>query len=328
VSAVPADAPRIASIDVGSNGMRIEIAAVRPDGTRRRLAYERMAVRLGEDAFARGAIGDETMAATVWAFRHFRTLLDAFRADHVRAVATSAAREARNAPALVARIRETTGIELEVIDGLEEAQLIFTAVAAQVDLAGRTALLIDIGGGSVEVTVARDGRALGCETLKIGPVRLLQRIRAEGLAESDVPRLLERYGGSVESLLEAEMERGEVPELCVGTGGNIERLARLRVDMLGKKKTGKVKLADLELLIPRLLAMSVPERIERLRVRPDRADVIAIAALVLHMIVDEAGVARVLAPDVGLKDGLLARLARAHAPDAPVASPRTSSAGG
>jgi exopolyphosphatase/guanosine-5'-triphosphate,3'-diphosphate pyrophosphatase len=223
---------------------------------------------------------------------------------YMRAVATSAAREASNSRTLVARIRKATGIRLEIIDGLEEAQLIFAGVAAAVDLSNRTAMLIDMGGGSVEVTIARNGGALGCETLGLGAVRLLTQMKALGKVEADVDDLIAPFRGAVAGLVEAEI-RDRKPDICIGTGGNLECLGRLRGPLLGKEKLGKVKLADLDVMIDKLLAMTPAERIETLGLRADRADVVAIAAIVLRMVMQDAGVTKTLTPGVGLNQGLL-----------------------
>lgn len=299
---------RIGAIDVGSNGVRILIGEV-DRGEVSRLMSHRVALRLGADAFQSGCFSEQTIEQAVETFKVFRRRIDRHRVGFLRAVATSAVRNATNGQELVSRVQAETGITIDVIDGLEEAQLIFNAVSREVDLRDRTTLLIDMGGGSVELTVAHDGLAYGFESLPLGPVRLMLDLRRRQLDEGDVSELLNSYSGSVEDLLEGKL-RHERPQACVGTGGNIECLARLRTSMLGKTKRNKVRISDLESLIPQLLEMPVGQRVKKLGLRPDRADVIAIAAVVLHMIVDEARVTKVQAPGLGLKDGLLHQVAR------------------
>ena len=193
----------IAAIDAGSNGMRLAIARINGDGIVRELDSVRESVRLGADSFALGHLTEPTLDAAVAAFQRFAARIESHRARYVRAVATSAAREAANARALVHRIRETTGIRLEIIDGLEEAQLVFSGVASVVDLEGRGALLIDMGGGSVEITVAKNGHALGCETLGLGAVRLLAQLQESGKTERDVEEFLVPFRGAAASLVRA-----------------------------------------------------------------------------------------------------------------------------
>lgn len=308
------DEPRhLAAIDAGSNGIRLAIGTVDTHGELAESTNTRAAVRLGLDAFSLGWFTPDTVAQTVDAFKRFADALDRQPIAAMRAVATSAVREAENGQELVDAVYEATGIDLQIIDGIEEAQIIFTAVSTHIDLKGRDALLIDMGGGSVEVTVAHSGRALGCESLKLGPVRLLQGLRAKELAETDTERLIERYRGTVSHFADAELETRNPELLVIGTGGNIERMGKLRAQLLGKVKTGKIKAADFDSLIEKVLAMSPAKRIEKLGLRPDRADVIGIAIIVMRMIVNDLGVRRVLIPGIGLKEGLLRKLARQHA---------------
>jgi len=297
----------IAAIDAGSNGMRLAIGRIADDGAVRELENIREPVRLGADAFSTGQLSETTIDAAVAAFERFQALIEKSEATHVRAVATSAAREASNSRALVARIRKATGIRLEIIDGLEEAQLVFAGVAGVVDLTNRSAMLIDMGGGSVELTIARNGLALGCETLGLGAVRLLAQMKELGKSEGDTEVLIAPFRGAASGLIKAEIKDGK-PEVCIGTGGNLECLGRLRGPLLGKEKLGKVKLADLDMMIDKLLAMSPAQRVEQLGLRPDRADVVAIAAIVLRMVMQDAGVTKALTPGVGLNQGLLRQI--------------------
>ncbi|MBI1372619.1 MAG: hypothetical protein GC159_07640 [Phycisphaera sp.] len=297
----------VAAIDAGSNGIRMTVGRVNADGSLTEQENYRAAVRLGADTFGEGRFSGKTIDLAIAAFDRFAYLLREHEVDHVRAVATSATRDAENGDELVQRVKAETGIDIEVIDGISEAQIIYNAVGGVRNLAGQY-VLIDMGGGSVEVTVSRNGRALGCESLRLGPVRLLQELNRRGLTEADTPQLLERYRGAVGHLIRAELDEASVT--CVGTGGNIERMGKLRCQLLGKGQPAKVKTKDLELLIPKLMAMPMKQRITKLGLRPDRADVIAIACHVLHMIVQEIDQKRVSIPGVGLKEGLLREVAR------------------
>jgi exopolyphosphatase/guanosine-5'-triphosphate,3'-diphosphate pyrophosphatase len=310
-------AEMIAAIDAGSNGMRLAIASIAVNtevdgdhgGAVEELESYREPVRLGADAFAAGSFSEPTIEAAVGAFTRFAERVERYGVRHLRAVATSAARDASNSRTLVSRILKATRIRLEVIDGLEEAQLVFAGVATAIDLSNRDALLVDMGGGSVELTVARNGLALGCETLGLGAVRLLARLKESGLGEADLDRLIGPFRGAAAGLLKAEI-KDRKPDVCVGTGGNLECLGRLRGPLLGKVKLGKVKRSDLDPMIAKLLDMTPAERVAKLGLRPDRADVIAIAAIVLRMILEDAGVAKMLTPGVGLNQGLLRQVAR------------------
>lgn len=307
----------VAAIDAGSNGIRLVIGAVNDDGSVDEVYNLREAVRLGADAFSTGRFSPATLDRAVAAFTRFRARLDEYDVVELRAVATSASREASNSDELVAAVREAVDIELEIIDGLDEAQLIFRAVDGQVELTDKRALLIDMGGGSVEVTVARNRRALACETLPWGPVRLLQRLQQRGLTEKDVPDLLARRRGTVRSMIEAELENGDAAvDFSVGTGGNIVRMAKLSRNLFRSGSGDRVDLDVLEQIIERLMDLTIEQRINEYGMRPDRADVVAIASMIVHMIMEEAGVERLSVPGVGLKEGLLQQVARRVVADA------------
>jgi exopolyphosphatase/guanosine-5'-triphosphate,3'-diphosphate pyrophosphatase len=298
----------IAAIDAGSNGMRLAIAKLNGSKALRELEYIREPVRLGGDAFGLGEFTEPTMDAAAAAFDRFAERIKHHGVRHVRAVATSAAREASNTPALTARVRKSSGIRLEVIDGLEEAQLVYKGVSTAVDLTGKSALLIDMGGGSVELTVVRDGHALGCETLGLGAVRILGKLGETGRQEADAVELIEPFRGSAAELVRAELKDQKL-DVCVGTGGNLECLGRLRGPLLGKEKLGKIKASDLDTMIEKLLAMAPAQRSAKLGLRADRADVVAIAAIVLRWILTENRIGKVLTPGVGLTQGLLRQMA-------------------
>lgn len=300
---------KVAAIDVGSNAMRIVVGAVDETSFLVEACKLREAVRLGADVFERGYLTEETIQLALQTFDKFRDLLNEHDVSHLRAVATSATREAENGEELIRRVRERTGIDVEVISGLEEAHLVYVGVARAVYLAGKNALIIDMGGGSVELTVVRNGAAVGWETLPIGPVRLLTQMKRQGRGEADLAEMLAPYRGAAASLIRAEL--GDEPlDLCVGTGGNIERMGKMRLPLLGKTKMGKIKKRDLDDFIPRVMCMSIDERREELKLRADRADIIVIAMLVARLVLEETGLSKMLVPGVGLREGLLWQVAR------------------
>jgi len=298
----------VAGIDAGSNGMRFAIGRVEETGELRQLEHIRESVRLGADAFTTGTFSQATLDAAVAAFSRFAGLVKVNGIEYSRAVATSATRDASNGQALVARVLDATGIQIEIIDGLEEAQLVFAGVAAAVDLSDQNALLIDMGGGSIAITVARDAVVLASETFPLGSVRLLSQLRASGKSEADVEECVAPVRSAVADLIRTTL-KGRSVDICVATGGNPECLGRLRGPLVGKAKLGKVKLSDLDTMIEALLELSPEQRSEKLDLRADRADVIVIAATVLRAILKDAGASRAITPGVGLVQGLIQQLA-------------------
>lgn len=295
----------IAAIDVGSNAIRMMVARVTADATLETLESTRIPVRLGQDTFTVGQIGEPTMQAALDAFIRFRKVADQFEVNQLRAVATSAMREARNSDILIDRIAQQSAIQLEVISGEEEARLIHLGVSKAVDLRSKNAMLIDIGGGSVEVTLSKDEEIISAESYAMGTVRLLRKLDANGNGtERPFSHLLREYTEAARRRIDREIGNERV-DICVGTGGNIEEMGVLRKKIFKRESDKLISLAELETLIEKLSALSVEERMKKYNLRPDRADVILPAAMVLHMIAREAKIKEIQVPGVGLKDGVL-----------------------
>ncbi|HEX4999886.1 MAG TPA: Ppx/GppA phosphatase family protein [Terriglobia bacterium] len=297
----------VAAIDVGSNAIRLAVVSLDNEGRRETVHTSREAVRLGKDVFSIGRISDETMDRALEAFERLREQIDRFGAVTVRAAATSAVREAANRDLFVASVAGRCRIPLVVIGPEEEARLVHLAVKERISLKNRVALLIDIGGGSVEVSIATQTGILSTESYAMGSVRLLETLKHERLGERRFNRLMERYVESIERRLKRELGNQTV-DCCIGAGGSIESLGALRRDLLGKSNTSKVAIDDLATIIKELEKMEVADRIAQLRLRPDRADVIVPAAIVLHKILRVAGVDEVAIPGVSLKDGLISEM--------------------
>ena len=167
--------PTIAAIDVGSNAIRLAIANANADNSGYQTLYSvREAVRLGQDVFTKGTISPQTIERTVQTFVDFKAKLVQHSATLVKAVGTSALREATNRDAVLKAVAKATGIEISSIGGEEEARLIHLAARQAVNLKNKVALLIDIGGGSVEVSLADDSTVLCTESYSMGSVRLLK----------------------------------------------------------------------------------------------------------------------------------------------------------
>jgi exopolyphosphatase/guanosine-5'-triphosphate,3'-diphosphate pyrophosphatase len=268
----------------------------------------RLPVRLGQDAFTSGQFRDRTMQMAVDAFLRFRQVAELFEVSQTRAVATSAMREAANSDLLVDRIVRETGFAIEIIPSEEEARLIHLAVKHAVNLQGKIALLIDIGGGSVEVILSDGENILSTESFRMGTVRLLSKLNMPNGQKLPLNDLLREYAASAHRYIDREIGNPKI-QICLGTGGNIEEMGKLRKRLFNKRRSDLIALYDLERLIEHLVAMSVEERIQRLDLNPDRADVILPAMIVLQMIVQGARATEVLIPGVGLKDGVLLEMA-------------------
>ena len=300
--------PNIAAIDVGSNAIRMMVSRLNAEGKLETLENLRLSVRLGQDAFTTGQFSEQTMQMAVDAFLRFRKVAEVFEVCQVRAVATSAMRETANSNLLIDRIARETGFTIELINGEEEARLVYLAVTNAINLKGRHAILIDIGGGSVEVTLSDGDNILSTESYGMGTVRLLKKLESAEARRLPFTRLVREYAESARCHIDREIGDEKV-EICAGTGGNIEEMGRLRKRLFKRERDDVINVDELEQLVEKLSDMSVSERIKKLDLRPDRADVILPATVVLHMIAREARVKEVLIPGVGLKDGVLLDMA-------------------
>lgn len=306
----------LAAIDIGSNAIRMAIATLNDKRELVEIENHREPVRLGGEVFATGVISDATITRLEGAFQRFRAAFERFPGARLRAVATSAMRDARNSNDVVRRIERLTGIPIEIISGEEEARLVKVAVADRVRLSERVALLIDIGGGSVEVSVVSDGDMIISDSLKMGTVRLLKLLEAGKEREKVFARLVESYAEGLQRQLKQELNRKR-PHLAVGTGGNVETLRDLRVSYLGKRDDDRMSLKEIEQILDATREMDIEERIRKFGVRPDRADVMLPALVMLRLILKHAGVEELHVPKVGLKEGVMLEMIPDRKMDSP-----------
>ena len=301
---------RIAAIDVGSNAMRMVIGEMNELWQVKTLENIRLPVRLGQDVFGKGVLEEPTLQHTEEAFLYFKRMAENYGVQKLRAVATSAAREAANRDLLVERVFQTSAIELEVISSEEEARLIHQAVVHELNLKSKRALLIDIGGGSIEVTISTGQNIVSTESYNMGTVRLLEKWNTNASPKHHLAKMVREYADTARHRLDREIGAGKI-QICAATGGNVEEIGRLRRKLFKADSDRLVMLDELKRLIERLDDMSYEERITRMKLRPDRADVILPASIVLYTIASEAGVEQIAIPHVGLKDGILLDIAEA-----------------
>jgi len=299
---------KIAAIDVGSNAMRMVVGEVDEAWRVNTLENIRLPVRLGQDVFSKGYLEQGTIQQTEEAFLRFKHVADNYGIQRLRAVATSAAREAANGDLLIERVLRASGIELEVISGEEEARLIHSAVVHALNLKNKRSLLIDIGGGSVEVTISNGQNIISTESYNMGTVRLLEKLDTKDNSKHPFGKLVREYAEAARYRIERDIGDEKI-QVCAGTGGNVEEIGRLCQRLFKADSDRFVTLDELAELIERLNRLSYKERIQKLKLRPDRADVILPASIVLHMIASEAHVKQIAIPNVGLKDGILLDIA-------------------
>lgn len=293
---------RLGAIDAGTNAIRISIADASTPQSLVAVERQRVPIRLGRGTFTRGELDAATADEAVAAFARFRELFERHGVTRYRAVATSAVRSASNGDTFLHRVYHEAGIELEVIDGDEEARLVRKAVLHAFAGHAPPRLVLDLGGGSLELNY-HDGRAWTNASLPVGTVRLLETFGLTGAIGAEEAGMVRRYTAT---LLQAfAPPPGLVP--AAACGGNAEALARI----FGNDAGGMpgFDLQRIEDALPALLEADVEQRMERFGVGRDRAEVMGVAALVLATVCRALQLPRLAAPGVGVRDALLLDLA-------------------
>jgi exopolyphosphatase/guanosine-5'-triphosphate,3'-diphosphate pyrophosphatase len=296
--------PTIAAIDIGSNAIRMAIGFVNQNGKLQVVDELRESIRLGQDVFTKGTISRETTRKSINVFLHFKKVILQHQVVRVQAYGTSALRESKNRDVFIKKIHQASGIELKFITAEQEALLVYLAVSKAIPLETKRALLIDIGGGSVEISLANKGKILATQSYPIGAVRLLQILEKKKYGEKRFNQMLQAYVESTQKRFLQAFPKVSL-DFCIGTGGNLDALSILKGQLLKSRETSFLTLRELNTLIDKLKKYSMEERIVRFRLRPDRADVILPASLVLQKILQISQARRVLIPNLGLKEGIL-----------------------
>ncbi len=293
-----------AAIDVGTNAVRLQIGRVRADGSLEILHEERDPVQPGEHLFRKGVMRKPALDRLVTTLRRYAVLCRRHHAE-VRAVATSALREARNRGAILKRIQGATGLDLEVISGTEEARLICLGVL-QGAKAEVPALVIDIGGGSTEVATAVGERPRRLWSLQLGGLRLTEVFGGPRSASKRVA-LMRRYAAqTAEKVLPRRLD--PPPKMVLGSSGTI----RAVTSFAAAPGSGRATRKEIRAAIDELAEMDGAELRRRFDAR--RADIVLAGAIVLEAVMARLGLRTITPTGRGLRDGLLAELARRHRP--------------
>ncbi|MEM9068107.1 MAG: Ppx/GppA phosphatase family protein [Myxococcota bacterium] len=299
--------PRFAAIDVGSNAMRLLIVQAKEPTRIRPFRSMRFPVRLGHGVFQTGRLNPHAIDECVEAMRAFADAMEDAKVDDYRAVVTASARSASNADVLFDRIREETGIALNAISGTEEARLVGMAVRDVWPIEGRT-LLMDLGGGSLEISDLSDGGFT--VSLAIGTVRILEAFLEPGAPiDQQQDHLVREY---VDRLLAPHRRKLRQAnwDHVIGTGGNL-----VAASQLCPVEGAQVPTIDVEKareLRGVLAGLTKAERVAQYNLKADRADVIVPALYVIVAMADLAKVNAIEVPGVGLKDGIVKELVQKH----------------
>ena len=312
-------AVRVAAVDCGTNSLRLLVADVDPGSRALSDVVRRMEiVRLGQGVDATGRLSAEALARTLRALRSYASVIHSASASAVRMVATSATRDAANAQAFLAGVRDVLGIEPEVLTGEEEARLSFTG--ATTELAGRVAqpcLVADIGGGSTEFVVGDQDSVYGAVSVDIGCVRMTERhLRGD----PPTPREVAAARADIDAALDgvaAQVPVGEARTL-VGLAGSVTTVGALALGLESYDPAlihhARVSVAAAREHTARLLGQTRAERARLGVMHPGRVDVIGGGALVLMRIMERFGFADVLVSEHDILDGIAWSLAAGAGP--------------
>lgn len=281
---------KYAAIDIGSNAIRFQVSTIldnSPTIMFKKLEYVRFPLRLGHDVFTTGRISQKSIDKFRKLMKAFKLLVELYEVHDYMFCATSAMRESENGQELANQIRDELDITIEIIDGNREAELINKAINSY--LTDKTYLHIDVGGGSTELNLYVGGKKIRTRSFKIGSVRVLER--------NDSPMMWKDMEHWVKENIKKEY--GKV--IAVGTGGNISKIYEL-----ARTRPGKVmSLKKVKVIRDMIHNFTIDERIYKLQMNPDRADVIIPASNIYIQVMEWAHSASILVPEVGLKDGMM-----------------------
>ncbi|MDE2392594.1 MAG: phosphatase [Cytophagales bacterium] len=286
---------KFAAIDIGSNAARLQISSVlENDGviSFKRIEYVRFALRLGHDVFSDGAISPESEVRIFKLLHAYKLLMDLHEVKDYAICATSAMREASNSAEIITRIHKILDMKIQLIDGSREAELINDVVVQSLH-PKKNYLHIDVGGGSTELNIYRHREKLASKSFKIGSVRLLEGTEKEGDWEK-----MRNWISQQKELISGDIE-------AIGTGGNIAKLFNLSKPAAEEKSMTFDALFEMAAYVG---SFSFEDRVNKLRLNTDRADVIVPAASIYLTAMELGGCKSILVPDLGLKDGILQML--------------------
>jgi exopolyphosphatase/guanosine-5'-triphosphate,3'-diphosphate pyrophosphatase len=301
--------PTFAAVDIGSNSVRLKIARLQ-SGHLRPVHEDREVTRLGEGAFRSGFLTPESMAETVKVLRRFHRTTQQVVTDTVRVVATSAVRDARNSQAFIEWVRSATGWRVEIISGVEEARLIHLGLVSSRRSDRATTLMIDLGGGSCELTISQGGHIRDAVSLPLGAVRLTDEFLAHDPSRKGELKRLRGMVGREVGRIAARISAAKIRHV-IATSGTAAALAavatHLRRGSNGSRNV--VSRAEMARIAKRLARIPVAERTKIEGIGPRRAEIIVAGAQVYHELVERLHLKGFRYSPLGLRDGILAQMA-------------------
>jgi len=301
--------PTFAAVDIGSNSVRLKVARLQA-GRLRPLHEDREVTRLGEGVFSSGFLTPESMAETVKVLRRFHRSIQQLVPDSVRVVATSAVRDARNSQAFLEWVRSATGWRVEIVSGLEEARLIHLGLVSAPRIDRTPTLMIDLGGGSCELTVSHAGHIKDAVSLPLGAVRLTNEfLRHDPGRKGELKRLRGFVAREVNRVAD-RIAKAKIANV-IATSGTAAALAAVasHLNRRGRRQRNVVSRAEMKRIAKRLAQLPVTERRKIEGLGPRRAEIIVAGATVYHELLERLRLKGFRYSPLGLRDGILSQMA-------------------
>ena len=308
----PAGTTRIAAIDIGSNSVRQIVADVSPEGNITVVDEMKAAPRLGADVDITGVLGTQAMRLAASAIGRMATLARQLGAERIEAVATSAVRDAANRDEFAARIRQEAGLELRIIDGEDEARLSYLSALAHFDLGVGRTVVMDIGGGSLELALAADGVLNDLVSLPFGALRLTERYLRDGATHAALRGLRRDVRRALRDVLPRRDWRGAQ---LIGSGGTFTNLAGMHLARRGMLSARQVHATavprvEVEHILDALATMTPDERRGTAGLNPERSDIIVAGLAVAAEVLARLESKELVVSRYGIREGLLLEAAR------------------
>ena len=300
---------RLAAIDIGSNSIRLLVAAANADGTYRVLDDEKRTTRLAQGLAQTGRLQDEAIRQSLEALRHMKSIADGYGVERLDIIATSAVREAENRDQFLRLAAERVGVNIEVITSAEEGELSFASASRRFDLKNLNAAVVDLGGGSAELIFAAKGNVETIHSFPIGAVRLTDAVvRNDPPSEADLARLEKRVKKALAEVGEPDF----VPHVMIGAGGTFLALANISMRQRGKVFSTvagyELDRSEVRHILDSLRCLPLRTRRNVPGLNADRADIIVAGLAVIEGLMKWLRVNRLLINDQGVRDGLLLRM--------------------
>jgi len=300
---------RIAAIDIGTNSIHMIVVQVRPDLSFEVVDREKEMVRLGAGGLDGRSLTSTAMTAALQTLAKFRRLADSHKVDQIVAAGTSAIREADNGGDFIAEVEKRTGIQIRVISGTEEARLIHMAAVYGVHMGGSPAVVVDIGGGSIEVTLGTASHLTHAKSFKLGVIRLTERfVRTDPLSRRDERRLVKHINKEIAGYLDAISERRF--DRVIGTSGTILSLGAVALSEDGvvrddALRNRRVPAKAIHKLRKRLIGADLETRLHMDALDPRRADIAVAGSVLLDCVLRRLGADEITLCDLALREGLV-----------------------